>query len=355
MSKKCSACGEDNNDDEVKCLCGKELLSNIDHNIEQNPPEYHPGSTALATSYKRINPNLYIFSTIIGIISFILCGLAFGAEQKFLFGLFVFIGICAFSFSYIYNLIALSRCWGILQGTTARTTPIKAVGFLFIPFFNIYWGFIAYPGLATDANKFAERQDLTKRISFGFAVATCILYLIPYISILTILTNAFLIYQMAAVNNEILDNWDNLTEHPDPSKNNGSTAIIIGLCCLVFVAIVGILAAIAIPQFSAYRAKGYNAAALADCRDLKTNLAAYYADNQTYPSDIKMLGENHKFMPSKDIEFRYDPVCQSNNKCDSYFISTHHLQGDRSMSTTSENPRIMYKQKSEPDSSYKPI
>ena len=52
---------------------------------------------------------------------------------------------------------------------------------------------------------------------------------------------------------------------------------------LIVVAIIGILAAIAIPQFSAYRAKAYNAAATSDLKNAKTTLESYFADNQTYP------------------------------------------------------------------------
>jgi type IV pilus assembly protein PilA len=52
---------------------------------------------------------------------------------------------------------------------------------------------------------------------------------------------------------------------------------------LIVVAIIGILAAIAIPQFAAYRAKAYNAAATSDLKNNKTALESFYADNQTYP------------------------------------------------------------------------
>ncbi|KAB0666897.1 prepilin-type N-terminal cleavage/methylation domain-containing protein [Oryzomonas japonica] len=52
---------------------------------------------------------------------------------------------------------------------------------------------------------------------------------------------------------------------------------------LIVVAIIGILAAIAIPQFSAYRAKAYNSSANSDLKNLKTGMEAYMADNQEYP------------------------------------------------------------------------
>lgn len=53
---------------------------------------------------------------------------------------------------------------------------------------------------------------------------------------------------------------------------------------LIVVAIIGILAAIAIPQFSAYRIRGYNSAATADIRNSRTTMEAFFSDWQAYPS-----------------------------------------------------------------------
>ncbi len=52
---------------------------------------------------------------------------------------------------------------------------------------------------------------------------------------------------------------------------------------LIVVAIIGILAAVAIPQFSAYRIKAFNSAATTDLKNFKTALEAYFYDNTTYP------------------------------------------------------------------------
>jgi type IV pilus assembly protein PilA len=52
---------------------------------------------------------------------------------------------------------------------------------------------------------------------------------------------------------------------------------------LIVVAIIAILAAIAIPQFSAYRVKAYNSAAESDLRNFRTQMEANMADAQQYP------------------------------------------------------------------------
>ena len=52
---------------------------------------------------------------------------------------------------------------------------------------------------------------------------------------------------------------------------------------LIVVAIIGILAAIAIPQFASYRQKAYNSAAQSDLKNFKTGLESYFADFQRYP------------------------------------------------------------------------
>ncbi|TAL22331.1 MAG: prepilin-type N-terminal cleavage/methylation domain-containing protein [Nitrospirae bacterium] len=51
---------------------------------------------------------------------------------------------------------------------------------------------------------------------------------------------------------------------------------------LIVVAIIGILAAIAIPQFGAYRRRGYNSAAISDMRNTRTTQEAMMADFQDY-------------------------------------------------------------------------
>ena len=59
---------------------------------------------------------------------------------------------------------------------------------------------------------------------------------------------------------------------------------------LVVVAIIGILAAIAIPQFAAYRERGFDARAKSDLRNGATAEEAYYADQEVYVACANAAG-----------------------------------------------------------------
>ena len=80
------------------------------------------------------------------------------------------------------------------------------------------------------------------------------------------------------------------------TKQNQSGFTLIEL--LVVVAIIGILAAIAIPQFAAYRAKGFDARAESDCRNAATAEEAFFVDNATYSDDASALPG---FVQSEDV------------------------------------------------------
>lgn len=71
---------------------------------------------------------------------------------------------------------------------------------------------------------------------------------------------------------------------------------------MIVIAIVGILAAVAIPQFNAYRAKSFNAAAEADLRNAATAQEGYFTDHEEYADSIaRITGFSYGFYTSQGV------------------------------------------------------
>lgn len=76
-------------------------------------------------------------------------------------------------------LVLLYKAWQAIQDGQVRTTPGQAVGFLFIPFFNLYWMFVSIWGWAQDYNGYKARHNVPgEPASEGMFLAFLICYLI---------------------------------------------------------------------------------------------------------------------------------------------------------------------------------
>ncbi|MBN1360429.1 MAG: hypothetical protein JW993_07550 [Sedimentisphaerales bacterium] len=79
----------------------------------------------------------------------------------------------------ILSLEILYRAWQAIQDGQARTTPGKAIGYLFIPLYNLYWVFVAWAGFAQEFNAFTARYRIpTRRLSEGFFALQCVLMIV---------------------------------------------------------------------------------------------------------------------------------------------------------------------------------
>ena len=94
---------------------------------------------------------------------------------------------------------------------------------------------------------------------------------------------------------------------------------------MIVIAIIGILAAIAIPQFSAYRKRSYNAASQADLRNAATAQEAYFVDNQIYSAAIvDLIGASYGLYTSQNVDVS---IVISN--ASGYTMTSHHSSGDK--------------------------
>jgi hypothetical protein len=63
-------------------------------------------------------------------------------------------------------------------------TPGTAAGYCFIPFFNLYWIFVANVGLCDAINRSLLAKGGAARAPKGLAIAACVTYIIPYCNVL---------------------------------------------------------------------------------------------------------------------------------------------------------------------------
>ena len=110
---------------------------------------------------------------------------SFASQEDGIGAFTVFISIICYIVTVVFSLMILHRGWASVQDGAARTTPGKAVGFLFIPIYFLYWTFVAWPGLMSEFSRLAEARGKGRdSVNGGLAIAYAILRIIPYLNYL---------------------------------------------------------------------------------------------------------------------------------------------------------------------------
>ena len=91
---------------------------------------------------------------------------------------------------------------------------------------------------------------------------------------------------------------------------------------MIVIAIIGILAAIAIPNFVSYRQRSYNSAAQSDLKNAMTTQEAYFVDNSIYATSTAKLTAAG-FKQSTNVTF-VTPVPAS---ATGYTMTAYHTAG----------------------------
>lgn len=156
------------------------------------PPGYAPGPMAI--SYRAHGGGLKwaYLGTLLG--GFAIAGLGGGvmaAGEDDVGAVLLILGLStAFALRLVFALMWMYSAWSAIPfdyrvtGSGKRVSPGEAVGFMFIPIFNLYWMFVASGGLC-DALDHMLRSSGTSRTSpKGLALAACIMQFIPYVNFL---------------------------------------------------------------------------------------------------------------------------------------------------------------------------
>ena len=102
---------------------------------------------------------------------------------------------------------------------------------------------------------------------------------------------------------------------------------------MIVIAIIGILAAIAVPQFSAYRKNASNTGAKSDVKNASIAQQAYYVDNRTYTASVDDLTAAG-YRPTQEV------TLTASGNDDAYTITGYHGSGDRTYTLTGPDGTI---------------
>ena len=158
---------------------------------------------------KRANFPLLLITSIVGFILFFTgyMILIFGAEPEFglqgllpLGGLLLVVGLSAFIFAIVLSCKYLYRSWYIINVATngnTITTPGKAVGFMFIPFFSLYWMYQALWGWSKEYNRVFQNRQVRPTDGVFLTYCICSMPIINYLGgMVNMVLGPMMMYQM---------------------------------------------------------------------------------------------------------------------------------------------------------------
>lgn len=87
----------------------------------------------------------------------------------------------------IFGLILHYKCWKALPEKYRHTSPGKAVGFLFIPFFNFFWWDVSFGGLTRGYYSFGQDDNVKEIKNHRLSIV-----LVPFIWIVVPIVIIFL-------------------------------------------------------------------------------------------------------------------------------------------------------------------
>ena len=125
--------------------------------------EFDAGHQVAGRPKKMLNTSFYVvfLTCTVGVV--VMCRLLPGSRglQIFLYCL----SHAAVILGQVVLLALMYKAWGTIKQSAARMSPAGAIGFLFVPFFNMYWYIQVFWGFAQDYNLHVAEQNLGARVA----------------------------------------------------------------------------------------------------------------------------------------------------------------------------------------------
>jgi type IV pilus assembly protein PilA len=192
---------------------------------------------------------------------------------------------------------------------------------------------------------------LIYRKQYSWAALVFFLSFIPFVGFLSMfalgLTGNYIYYTYSKRKLlEISALPSEMSKAVEMARAGGVNNLLWVLVPLFGIAIMGILAAIAIPQFAAYRMKAYNATAITELRNAKTSVDNYYVEHRVYPDTLEQV--NYKKPEKVDVHF-------SELQADKYTIVSAHQNGDKEYAAKSDSSSLLYRSRRDQAGEFVPI
>jgi hypothetical protein len=189
--ENCSECGAVIGPEQQACVHKGNIVCELCYTKLTDPGKEEPAESAAAEKavVKKSLKTLYLYCW---------AGIRFFAGLAFVLGLLLVIKrevnftlIATFAVgdillicSVLIELGLIYKMWTAIQDGRASVSPGKAVGFLLIPIFNIYWALYMLVGFAEDYNSFVNRYKVkAKNLSLVLFLIYAVMFLLSSIAV----------------------------------------------------------------------------------------------------------------------------------------------------------------------------
>ena len=195
----------------------------------------------------------------------------------------------------IFSLIWLNLMHGKLPKVRSDDPSAgRAVGFCFIPFYNLYWIFFSYRRLCLRLDEQRELYGLPPSNLRGMATTACVFQVIPYVNLLlgyTIVTPIFIGQMQSSVNQLVNTSATTAPKGGLPTMKAApgtpGWAIALVICACLIIPVTAILAAMLLPALARAKHRAQAIQCMSNLKQIGLGFKLWALDNDfTFPFNV---------------------------------------------------------------------